>query len=142
MAITKGFKRKMVIGTACVYVIFLGVSIVALTPTGMFWIMAIGAFIGTFAAPVFNVSLLTILQTVVPMQMQGRVNSVLNTLATAAMPIGMLISGPLAAYIGTSNLFLACVILGVTILTISWLFTDVKHVEEMKETPIGDHIKS
>ena len=136
MAITKGFKRKMVIGTACVYVIFLGVSIVALTPTGMFWIMAIGAFIGTFAAPVFNVSLLTILQTVVPMQMQGRVNSVLNTLATAAMPIGMLIAGPLAEYIGTSNLFLACVILGVTILTISWLFTDVKHVEEMRETPL------
>lgn len=142
MAITKGFKRKMVIGTACVYVIFLGVSIVALTPTGIFWIMAIGAFIGTFVAPVFNVSLLTILQTVVPLQMQGRVNSVLNTLATAAMPLGMLISGPLAEYFGTRNLFLACVILGAVVLTLSWLFTDMRHVEKIEETPIGTQIES
>lgn len=142
MAITKGFKRKMVIGTACVYVIFLGVSIVALTPTGIFWIMAIGAFIGTFVAPVFNVSLLTILQTVVPLQMQGRVNSVLNTLATAAMPLGMLISGPLAEYFGTRNLFLACVILGAVVLTLSWLFTDMRHVEKIEETPIGAQIES
>ncbi len=135
MSITKEFKKKMVVGVVFVYVIFLGYSIIALTPTGMFWVMALGALIGSFGSPIFNVSLITILQTVVPLQMQGRVNSVLIALATAAMPLGMLISGPLAEYIGTSNLFLACVIFGVTTLTISWVFTDMRRVEEMKASP-------
>jgi DHA3 family macrolide efflux protein-like MFS transporter len=132
MSVTKGFKKKMLTGVISIYIIFLGGSIVALTPTGMFWIMALGAFIASFGPPVFNVSLLTILQTVVPLQMQGRVNSVLNALATAAMPLGMIVSGPLAEYFGTNILFLACVISGATILTLSWLFTDMKYVEEMK----------
>jgi DHA3 family macrolide efflux protein-like MFS transporter len=135
MSITKGFKKKMATGTAFVYMIFLGVAIIALAPTGVFWVMAFGAFIGAFPSPVFNVSLLTILQTVVPLQMQGRVNSVLFALSTAAMPLGMIISGPLADQIGTSNLFLACVISGVTVLTIAWLFTDMRHVEEMSAIP-------
>jgi MFS family permease len=95
--------------------------------------MAIGALIGAFASPVFNVSMLTILQTGVPLQMQGRVNSVLQTLATAAMPVGMIISGPLADQFGTRNLFLACVVIGFGVLTLSWLFTDMRHVEKMKE---------
>lgn len=132
MSITKGFKKKMVTGIIFVYIIFLGGAIVALTPTGIFWVMAMGAFIGSFASPMFNVSILTILQTVVPLQMQGRVNSVLNALATAAMPLGMIISGPLAECIGTSSLFLACVISGVIILTLSWFFTGMRHVEEMR----------
>ncbi|UCD97129.1 MAG: MFS transporter [Candidatus Bathyarchaeota archaeon] len=132
MSITKGFKKKVTTGIIFVYVIFLGYSIIALTPTGLFWFMAMGALIGAFAPPIFNVSLLTILQVVVPLQMQGRVNSVLNTLATAAMPLGMIIAGPLAEYIGTSSLFLACVIAGVTILTFSWFFTDMRHIEKLE----------
>ena len=132
MSIIKGFKKKMATGLVFVYIIFLGCSIITLTPTGIFWVMAMGAFIASFAAPMFNVSMLTILQTVVPLQMQGRVNSVLNTLSTAAMPLGIIVSGPLAEWIGTSSFYLACVISGVTILTLSWLFTDMRHVEEMK----------
>jgi DHA3 family macrolide efflux protein-like MFS transporter len=132
MSITKGFKKKIATGIIFVYVVFLGYSIIALTPTGMFWLMAMGALIGSFAPPIFNVSLLTILQVVVPLQMQGRVNSVLNTLATAAMPLGMIISGPLAEYVGTSNLFLACVISGVIILTYSWVFTEMRHIEKLE----------
>ena len=31
---------------------------------------------------------------------------------------------------------------GVTILTTSWLFTDMRHVEEMREVPIGNQIES
>jgi DHA3 family macrolide efflux protein-like MFS transporter len=132
MSVTKGFKRKIVTGMIFVYIIFFGYSIIALTPTGMFWLMAIGALIGSFSSPVFNVSMLTILQIVVPLEMQGRVNSVLITMATAAMPLGMIISGPLAEYAGTSNLFLACVISGVATLTFSWLFTDVRHIEKLE----------
>lgn len=48
---------------------------------------------------------------------------------------GMIISGLMAEYIGTSNLFLVCVASSVAILTLSWLFTDVRYVEEMRLSP-------
>ena len=65
-----------------------------------------------------NVLLRTILQTIVPAQMQGRVNSVLMSLAMAATPLGMMLSGVLAAVTGTANLFLATAVAGVLLLLV------------------------
>jgi len=42
MSVMKGFKKKMVAIMSSVYIIFLGYALVALTPTGVFWFMAIG----------------------------------------------------------------------------------------------------
>ncbi len=134
MSVIKGFKRKVVAITASIYVIFLAYAIVALTPTGLFWFMALGILIAAFCAPVANVSTQTIVQTVVPMKMQGRVTSVLSALSSAAMPFGMILSGTIVELTGTANLFLGCAASGILILTLSWVFTDIKKVEEMENT--------
>jgi hypothetical protein len=70
---------------------------------------------------------MTLLQTVVPVKMQGRVNSVVISLAHAAQPLGMALSG-LASIVRTTNLFLGCSIVGILVVTLSWFFTDMKHV--------------
>jgi len=88
-----------------------------------------------FCNPVVNVSFITIIQTAVPKKKQGRVTSVLMALVTAAMPFGMILSGAIAEFTGIANLFLGCAITGILMLTLSWLFTDVRHVEKMEETP-------
>ena len=137
MSVIKGFKKKMVIVMSSLYVLFLGYTLVALTPMGLFWFMAIGGLIMLFCTPVVNVSLMTIIQTVVPMKKQGRVNSVLMALASAAMPFGMILSGAIAEFTGTANLFLGCTGSGILILTLSWFFTDVRHVEEMEKNTDG-----
>jgi DHA3 family macrolide efflux protein-like MFS transporter len=54
-----------------------------------------------------------LMQAKVPPEMQGRVFTVLNSLSTGAMPLGMLMAGPLANALGTSAWF---VIAGVTLL--------------------------
>jgi hypothetical protein len=69
--------------------------------------------------------------------MLGRVNSVMGALASAASPLGMILSGIIVEVTRTANLFLACSILGIVILTISWLFTEIKHVEEIGNN-VGD----
>ena len=130
MSVIKGFRRKMVVGIVAAYVIFLGYAIVALSPQGMFWFMAIGALIMTFAIPLVDVSVQTIIQTVVPMEMLGRVNSVAMALSSAARPLSMIISGATVELTGSVSFFLGCVALGIIGLTLSWLFTDIKHVEE------------
>ncbi len=134
MSATKGFKRKMVAIMSFIYVVFLGYALVALTPTGLFWFMAAGGLIMAFGIPIINVSYLTIIQTVVPLEIQGRVNSVDMALSSAAQPLGIMLSGTAVGLIGTANLFLGCSVLGVLTLTLAWIFTDIKHVEKIKES--------
>jgi len=136
MSVTKGFKKKMVASTFSIYIIFLGYALVALTPARLFWFMALGGLVMAFCVPVANVSIQTIIQTVVPMKMQGRVNSVTMALASAATPLGMILSGVIVAFTKTANLFLGCAGLGVLVLTLSWLSTDIRHVEKIGETSI------
>jgi len=136
MSVIKGFKKKMVAIVSSVYIIFFGYAFVALTPTGLFWFMALGGLVMAFCVPVANVSTQTIIQTVVPMKMQGRVNAVTMALASAATPFGMILSGVIVEFTRTANLFLGCAGLGILTLTLSWLFTDIKHVEKMEETSI------
>lgn len=130
MTATKGFKRKMVATAVAIYVIFLGYAVVAVTPTGMFWFMAAGGTLMALCIPVANVSTQTIIQTVVPLKMQGRVNAVVMALASAATPVGMILSGVVVQIIQTATFFLICTALGVIALTVSWFLTDIKHVDE------------
>jgi len=134
MSVIKGFKKKMVAIMFSIYVIFLGYALVALTPTGRFWFMAVGGIIMAFCLPVANVSIQTIRQTVVPMKMQGRVTSVMGALASAASPFGMILSGVIVEFTRTADLFLGCAGLGILISTVAWFLTDIRHVEEMEPT--------
>jgi MFS family permease len=129
MSIIKGFKNKMTAIMISIYVIFAGYGLIALTPTGLFWFMATSALILAICLPIANVSTQTIIQTAVPLEMQGRVGSVATALSSAAQPFGMILSGVIVELTKTANLFLACTITGILILTISWYVTDIRHVE-------------
>ncbi|MDH5788318.1 MAG: MFS transporter, partial [Candidatus Bathyarchaeota archaeon] len=130
MSLIKGFRRKMVAVALSVYVIFFGYIILAFAPIGYFWIMAIGGLVMALCIPVANVSIQTILQTIIPAKMFGRVTSVIGALSSAASPLGMVLSGVVVGFIGTSSLFLACSVSGILIMTLSWFFTNMRHVEE------------
>ena len=82
-----------------------------------------------------NVLYMTIIQTVVPMEMQGRVNSVDMALSSAASPLGMILSGATAEFLGTTNLFLGSSLSGMLVLALAWFFTDVKYVEKTDSAP-------
>lgn len=134
MSLVKGFKRKMVTSAICLYIIFLGYALFAFTPKGLFWFMAISGLLMAFCVPIVNVLLQTIFQTIVPMKMQGRVNAVIMALASAATPLGMILSGTVVGFTGAANLFLGCAVMGILTVTLSWLFTDVRQVENARET--------
>jgi DHA3 family macrolide efflux protein-like MFS transporter len=134
MSVTKGFNRKMVASTLSLYIIFVGYSLVALTPIGLFWFMAVSSLLMALCVPIANVSIQTIMQTIVPLKMQGRVSSVVMALASAATPLGMILSGTIAVFVGTANLFLGCAMLGVLTITVAWVFTDIRHVENAAES--------
>jgi MFS family permease len=129
MSVVKEFRRKIVASLVFIYVIFAGYALIAVTPVGLFWFMALGGLVLGFGVAPANVSVQTILQTRVPLDMQGRIGSVTMALASAATPLGMLLAGSVVGFTGTTNLFLACIVLGVSLLTFSWFLTGVRHVE-------------
>jgi DHA3 family macrolide efflux protein-like MFS transporter len=138
MTVLKEFKRKVLMIVLSILVSFVGYALLAFTPLGWFWFMAACAFILDFGVAPANVTIRTIMQVIIPPEMQGRVNSVLMSLASAASPFGMIISGAIAGYTGTANLFLGCALIGVIALVVSWLFTDVRHVEQVRKDESAD----
>ncbi|MFX0010952.1 MAG: hypothetical protein ACFE9R_11600, partial [Candidatus Hermodarchaeota archaeon] len=110
----------------------LGHLISASAPYQMFFIIAVGGFIFAFIVPFVNTMFLTILQTVIPPDKQGRVMSNVLTIATLVSPIGMIISGPIAELISIRILFITSASLNIMFLAIVWIFSNIRNADYSK----------
>ncbi|UCC18596.1 MAG: MFS transporter [Promethearchaeota archaeon] len=124
----KHWKHKELI---ILYSVFIGIGgylITTLAPKGFFLLMGIGSLIHASMIPIANTMFLTILQTKVPPETQGRVFSIVASIAAAVTPLGMLISGPLAVIFGIPILFIIVLYLQFVSVVITWYFTDLKKI--------------
>ncbi len=80
-----------------------------------------------FIVPFVNTMFLTILQTVIPPDKQGRVMSNVITIVTLVSPIAMLISGPIAELIGITTLFIICAVLNFIFIIFVWIFSNIRN---------------
>jgi len=104
-----------------------GHLILALAPPQNFLMISIGGFLFAFIVPFVNTMFLTILQTVIPPDKQGRVMSNVITIVTLVSPIAMLISGPLAELISITTLFIVSSGLNIIFIIFVWIFTNVRN---------------
>jgi DHA3 family macrolide efflux protein-like MFS transporter len=101
-----GFKSRAVTGFLALALNGVGLTVVGLAPANSF-LLAVGAmFFAWFMNPIANGSLLSVLQVIVPAEMQGRVFTLLQSAAGAMIPLGLAIAGPLAGVIGVRTWFL------------------------------------
>lgn len=112
-----GFKRQIL--TALMGITGMGIGIILITiakPEG-FLIAVIGMGLTGFMNPITNGPILSILQSRVAPEMQGRVFTVLNSLASAMSPLGLLAAAPVAESFGIRAWFLlgglSCLLLAV-----------------------------
>lgn len=82
-------------------------GLVALAPSGMFWLAILFWFVSSLAFILGNAPFTTLLQTTIPNHLQGRALSLLGTVMALAAPIGLAIATPLGEAIGVRWLFLA-----------------------------------
>ncbi|MBA7659202.1 hypothetical protein ES703_67175 [subsurface metagenome] len=118
-----------------VRVILLGIVIAAggyitaaISPPGNIIMIGIGGMIRAAMIPVINTNFLTIIQTNVSAETQGRVMSIVITIASAVSPFGMVLSGFIAEAIGIVPLYLTFAALELASVLITWLFSNVRHV--------------
>lgn len=95
-----GFKKKIATAMLGVTGIGLGILIVGVTPSNMFWLAVAGMTLSGLMNPIANGSLGAILQAEVKPEFQGRVMGVLVSLSTIMSPLGLIIAGPVSDAVG------------------------------------------
>ncbi|MGE5580659.1 MAG: MFS transporter [Bacillota bacterium] len=95
-----GFKRKMSTSLMGVIGMGLGFVVVAIAPANLFWLALIGTVLSGFMAPMANGPLFAVVQSVVAPDMQGRVMSLMNSVASAMSPLGLAVAGKLTDLLG------------------------------------------
>jgi DHA3 family macrolide efflux protein-like MFS transporter len=112
-----GFRRRSV--TALTALIALGAAVVAmgLVPGSPFVLPLVAIFAVGLAAPAVNGSIQAIFQVTISPEYQGRLFSLMGSLAGAMAPVGLLLAAPVAEAIGVRAWYLAggamCAVMGV-----------------------------
>lgn len=140
LLLKNGWSRKTFVIIIAFYIQIFGYFLQVITPIGLFWFMAIGAFVFGCMMPIINSLFRTIIHVVVPPELQGRVTAISAAITGAILPIGILASGPLAEVLGIQILFLIATILGFIILTVMWLFTDLRSLDKIQEIDVKSDV--
>ncbi len=127
VVIKKVWNKKPLIIFTGILIGEVGHLILALAPPQNFLMISIGGFMFAFIVPFVNTMFLTILQTVIPPDKQGRVMANVITIVTLASPIAMLISGPLAELIGLTTLFILSAGLNFIFIIFVWIFSNIRN---------------
>lgn len=111
-----GFSKRIV--TTLVGILALGLSVIAvgLTPPGAFlWALASMTCVGLIV-PLINGPVFAILQSTIAPDYQGRVFSLVGSLAGAVAPLGLIVAAPVAELAGVGVWYLAggivCLVMG------------------------------
>jgi MFS transporter, DHA3 family, macrolide efflux protein len=82
------------------------VALTALAPSNMLWLAVVWWILSGVTVSTGQAPMTAILQTVVPNQMQGRTQALMNTIMGFAGPIGLAITGPLGESFGVRSVFI------------------------------------
>jgi DHA3 family macrolide efflux protein-like MFS transporter len=84
---------------------FVGVTVAALGVSPIAWLFVFWNLLAGLAVPIADIPMNTYMQVSVPDQFRGRVNSVVSTICTGVMPVGMAMGGILVDKVGVTNAF-------------------------------------
>ena len=106
LSVWGGLERRSLTGLLALALSGIGFAVVGLAPAGAFPVAVAAIFFAWFMNPIANGSLIAVLQTIVPAEMQGRVFTLLQSAAGAMIPLGLAIAGPLAEVLSVRTWFL------------------------------------
>jgi predicted MFS family arabinose efflux permease len=93
--------------------------------------LILGLFISSWANPVYNITQMSLRQSIVPLRLQGRMNASMRFLVWGTIPLGSLTGGALGEVIGIHSTLLLGAIGG--LLAVLWVF--FSPVRSLMQTP-------
>ncbi|MFW9943808.1 MAG: MFS transporter [Candidatus Sifarchaeia archaeon] len=101
-----GFKRRMMTALVALLAASISISVVGLAPANLIQLAIVGMFVAGMMIPMASGSIMAVVQSVVPPNIQGRVFTVLISLGPAMTPIGLAIAGAVAEAFGIQAWYL------------------------------------
>jgi DHA3 family macrolide efflux protein-like MFS transporter len=126
--IKKKWKHKVTIYFGGLMIVMGMAIIYGTAPIGWFLYVGLAGAISMVLLPIVNTIYVTIIQTTVPKDKMGRVTSVDHTLSYAIMPVGSILSGPLAIIFGTRLLFLILGLIGAIVVFLVWQLSSIRKI--------------
>jgi MFS transporter, DHA3 family, macrolide efflux protein len=125
-----GFRRRIV--TTLVGVSSLGLALIltSLTPAHLFGAASATLFLAGLAIALTDGPLMAIIQAAVAPEMQGRVFTLLGSVAKVMAPLGLLIAGPAADLVGVRSWYLVTGILTLAVGASGFLVPTLLRIEE------------
>jgi MFS transporter, DHA3 family, macrolide efflux protein len=113
-----GFKRKILTTLLGLFGMGIGMLLVAFAPATVFSLAVGGVLLVGMMSPIMMGPFFAILQSQVEPEMQARVLSLLQSIGAGAVPLGLLVSGPVSDRLGIQLWFLLsgslCVLLALS----------------------------
>lgn len=130
LGIWGGFRRRVVTSLCGLLGLAVALLAIGLAPASTYSLAVAGFFAAGAMATLVNGPLQAVLQAVVAPELQGRVFTLVTTLAVAASLVGLAISGPLADLVGPRTWYVmgaaACAVMGLS----GFAVPAVLHIEE------------
>ena len=130
-----GSKRKIVTMLTFTALMSVGVIAMGLVPADLLLAAYACSLVIGLSIAMLNGSMMAMMQRSVPFAMQGRVFALISAGATAMMPIGLLLAGPVADAIGVQSWF---IIAGVPMLILSICYFFIPSVISMESNAVGN----
>lgn len=100
-----GFRRRMVTVMVALIVGAVCIGAVSAAPSDAFWLAVAGMAGFGFTLPLVNGPVMAVVQAQVDPAIQGRVMTLMMSISQAAVPVGLIVSGPLAEAFGVRPFF-------------------------------------
>lgn len=98
-----GFERRILTSMLGLFGLGLGSMALGLVPASGFNLGLGVLFIAGFSLSITNGPILAVVQSIVSPEMQGRVFTLIGSAATAVSPIGLIVAGPVADWLGVQS---------------------------------------
>jgi DHA3 family macrolide efflux protein-like MFS transporter len=125
-----GFRRRIMTSLLGLIGIGLGALVIGLTPAGMFPLAIAAFFMVGVMLPLTNGPLFAIVQAAVAPEMQGRIFTLIGSVAAAMSPLGLAIAGPLSDTIGERTWFLVGGLVTGLMALVSYMIPAIRSIED------------
>jgi len=132
LSIWGGFKRRLITCLTGIIVLSITLFVFGFTTESFFFMGLVLWLFAGLGSSTFNATIGAILQATVPRDMQGRIFTLLGSISTAMIPLGLALAGPVADAIGVRAIFFISGT-ALLILTIAGVFSrDLRNIENQK----------
>jgi DHA3 family macrolide efflux protein-like MFS transporter len=130
LSVWGGFRRRVYTSLSGLVLGGFSIVLIGLAPENGFRLALGGMFVAGMMNPLINGSFFAVLQATVAPDMQGRVFTLVSSLATAMMPLSLAVAGPLADVVGVRSWYVVGGALFAVLGAISFFIPAIVNVEE------------